>query len=121
MTVSGVWGDCFYVGFWADGVWIHDSTCQSNLYRRIDRHGQRAASLGWIAHEHHRQHQRDLSLKRAWGLAGGPRRIIWARAWAVLCSRPTEVGCALTTRKARLIEALATPLPDGLDGHYSVR
>ena len=30
VTVSGVWGDCFYVGSWADGVWIHDSTCQSS-------------------------------------------------------------------------------------------
>jgi hypothetical protein len=30
VTVSGVWGDCFYVGSWADGVWIHDSTCLSS-------------------------------------------------------------------------------------------
>ena len=30
VTVSGVWGDCFYVGSWADTVWIHDSTCQSS-------------------------------------------------------------------------------------------
>ncbi len=30
VTVSGVWGDCFYVGSWADTVWIHDSSCQSS-------------------------------------------------------------------------------------------
>ena len=30
VTVRGVWGDCFYVGSWADTVWIHDSTCESS-------------------------------------------------------------------------------------------
>jgi hypothetical protein len=30
VTVSGVWGDGFYVGLWADGVSIHDSTVASN-------------------------------------------------------------------------------------------
>ena len=30
VTVSGVWGDCLYVGSWADGVSFHDSTCSSN-------------------------------------------------------------------------------------------
>ncbi|MGZ8528177.1 MAG: CBM96 family carbohydrate-binding protein [Candidatus Limnocylindrales bacterium] len=30
ITVSGVWGDCFYVGGWADTVSFHDSTCKSN-------------------------------------------------------------------------------------------
>ena len=30
VTVSAVWGDCFYVGGWADTVRFHDSTCQSN-------------------------------------------------------------------------------------------
>jgi hypothetical protein len=30
VTVSGVWGDCLYVGAWADGVSFHDSTCGSN-------------------------------------------------------------------------------------------
>jgi hypothetical protein len=30
ITVSGVWGDCFYVGGWADTVSFHDSTCRSN-------------------------------------------------------------------------------------------
>ena len=29
VTVSAVWGDCFYVDSWADSVWIHDSTCTS--------------------------------------------------------------------------------------------
>ena len=29
VTVSGVWGDCFYVGSWTDGVSVHDSSCQS--------------------------------------------------------------------------------------------
>ena len=30
VTVSGVWGDCFYVGGWADTISFHDSTCKSN-------------------------------------------------------------------------------------------
>ena len=30
ITVTGVWGDCFYVGGWADTVTFHDSTCKSN-------------------------------------------------------------------------------------------
>ena len=30
VTVSGVWGDGFYVGLWADTVSIHDSTVASN-------------------------------------------------------------------------------------------
>lgn len=30
ITVRGVWGDCFYVGGWADTVSFHDSTCESN-------------------------------------------------------------------------------------------
>ncbi|MGZ8502050.1 MAG: right-handed parallel beta-helix repeat-containing protein [Candidatus Limnocylindrales bacterium] len=30
ITVSGVWGDCFYVGGRADTVSFHDSTCKSN-------------------------------------------------------------------------------------------
>jgi hypothetical protein len=30
ITVSGVWGDCFYVGGWADTISFHDSTCKSN-------------------------------------------------------------------------------------------
>ena len=30
VTVSGVWGDGFYVGLFADGVTIHDSTVASN-------------------------------------------------------------------------------------------
>ncbi len=29
VTVSGVWGDCLYVGGWADGVSLHDATCAS--------------------------------------------------------------------------------------------
>jgi hypothetical protein len=29
VTVSGVWGDCLYVGGWADTVSFHDSTCTS--------------------------------------------------------------------------------------------
>ncbi len=30
VTVSSVWGDGFYVGLWADNVYIHDSTVRSN-------------------------------------------------------------------------------------------
>ncbi len=30
VTVSGVWGDCLYVGGSADGVTFHDATCRSN-------------------------------------------------------------------------------------------
>ncbi len=30
ITVRDVWGDCLYVGSWATGVSIHDSTCASN-------------------------------------------------------------------------------------------
>ena len=30
VTVRGVWGDCLYVGGWADTVSFHDSTCESN-------------------------------------------------------------------------------------------
>ena len=30
VTVRGVWGDCLYVGGWADAVSFHDSTCESN-------------------------------------------------------------------------------------------
>jgi hypothetical protein len=30
VTVRGVWGDCFYVGTWADAVSFHDSVCASN-------------------------------------------------------------------------------------------
>jgi len=30
VTVRGVWGDCLYVGTWADAVSFHDSTCSSN-------------------------------------------------------------------------------------------
>jgi hypothetical protein len=30
VTVTGVWGDCLYVGGWADTVTFHDSTCTSN-------------------------------------------------------------------------------------------
>jgi hypothetical protein len=30
VTVSGVWGDCFYIGGWADTISFHDSTCKSN-------------------------------------------------------------------------------------------
>ena len=30
VTVSGVWGDCFYVGSWADTILIRDSSCQSS-------------------------------------------------------------------------------------------
>lgn len=30
VTVSGVWGDCFYVGGWADTISFHDSSCKSN-------------------------------------------------------------------------------------------
>ena len=30
ITVRGVWGDCVYVGGWADAVSFHDSTCESN-------------------------------------------------------------------------------------------
>ena len=29
VNVSGVWGDCLYVGSWADGVSFHDATCAS--------------------------------------------------------------------------------------------
>ncbi len=30
VTMAAIWGDCFYVGSWADTVSIHDSTCASN-------------------------------------------------------------------------------------------
>ena len=30
VTIRGVWGDCFYLGQWADHVWIHDSRCASS-------------------------------------------------------------------------------------------
>jgi Right handed beta helix region len=29
VTISGVWGDCLYIGSWSENVRFHDSTCKS--------------------------------------------------------------------------------------------